>query len=83
VVISVAGALIGLGLGLGTARYLNSILSAFPGLPMAIDFFLFQPQAAWSALGLLVASGIAAGIYPAWRAGSLPISETLRREAIA
>jgi len=83
VVISVAGALLGLGLGLGTARYLNSILSAFPGLPMAIDFFLFQPQAAWSALGLLVASGIAAGIYPAWRAGSLPISETLRREAIA
>ena len=83
VVISVVGALIGLGLGLGTARYLNSILSAFPGLPMAIDFFLFQPQAAWSALGLLVASGIAAGVYPAWRAGSLPISETLRREAIA
>jgi len=83
VVISVAGALLGLGLGLGTARYLNSILSAFPGLPMAIDFFLFQPQAAWSALGLLVASGIAAGIYPAWRAGSLPISATLRREAIA
>lgn len=83
VVISVAGAALGLGLGLGTARYLNSILSAFPGLPMAIDFFLFQPQAAWSALGLLVASGVAAGIYPAWRAGSLPISETLRREAIA
>jgi putative ABC transport system permease protein len=83
VVISVAGALLGLGLGLATARYLNSILSAFPGLPMAIDFFLFQPQAAWSALGLLVASGIAAGIYPAWRAGSLPIAETLRREAIA
>ena len=83
VVVSVVGALLGLGLGLGTARYLNSILSAFPGLPMTIDFFLFQPQAAWSALGLLVASGVAAGIYPAWRAGSLPISETLRREAIA
>jgi putative ABC transport system permease protein len=81
--ISVVGALLGLALGLGTARYLNSILAAFPGLPMAIDFFLFQPRAAWSALGLLVASGIAAGIYPAWRAGSLPISETLRREAIA
>ena len=83
VVISVAGALIGLGLGLGTARYLNSILSAFPGLPMAIDFFLFQPRAAWSALGLLIASGIGAGVYPAWRAASLPIAESLRREAIA
>ena len=83
VAISVAGALLGLGLGLVTARYLNAILSAFPGLPMAIDFFLFQPQAAWSALGMLTLTGIGAGIYPAWRAASLPISETLRREAIA
>jgi putative ABC transport system permease protein len=83
IVISLAGAVIGLGLGLVTARYLNSILSAFPGLPMAIDFFLFQPRAGWSALGLLVASGIGAGIYPAWRAASLPIAESLRREAIA
>src|SRR3954471_14198816 len=83
VAISLAGALFGLALGLVTARYLNTILSAFPGLPMAIDFFLFQPRAAWSALGLLIVSGIGAGIYPAWRAASLPISETLRREAIA
>jgi putative ABC transport system permease protein len=83
IVISVAGATIGLALGLVTARYLNSILSAFPGLPMAIDFFLFQPRAAWSALGLLVASGIGAGIYPAWRAASLPIADSLRKEAIA
>lgn len=83
VAISFAGAVLGLGLGLVTARYLNTILSAFPGLPMAIDFFLFQPRAAWSALGLLIVSGIAAGIYPAWRAASLPIAESLRREAIA
>ena len=83
VAISLVGAIIGLGLGLITARYLNSILSAFPGLPMAIDFFLFQPRAAWSAVGLLVASGILAGVYPAWRAASLPIAESLRREAIA
>jgi len=83
VFISFLGAIIGLVLGLITARYLNSILAAFPGLPMAIDFFLFQPKAAWSALGLLIASGIGAGVYPAYRAASLPISETLRREAIA
>jgi putative ABC transport system permease protein len=83
VAISLAGAVLGLALGLVTARYLNTILSAFPGLPMAIDFFLFQPRAAWSALGLLIASGIGAGVYPAWRAASLPIAESLRREAIA
>ncbi len=83
VAISVAGAVLGLGLGLVTARYLNTILSAFPGLPMAIDFFLFQPKAAWYALGLLIVSGIGAGVYPAWRAASLPIAESMRREAIA
>ena len=83
VAISLAGAIVGLALGLVTARFLNTILSAFPGLPMAIDFFLFQPRAAWSALGLLTAAGIGAGIFPAWRAARLPIAESLRREAIA
>lgn len=81
--ISMAGAVLGLGLGLVTARYLNGILSDFPGLPMAIDFFLFQPRSAWTALGLLTSAGILAGIYPAFRAASLPIATTLRQEAIA
>jgi putative ABC transport system permease protein len=80
--LSIVGAAGGLMLGIVTARYLNSILRGFPGLPDAIDFFLFQPDAAFRALGLLVASGIAAGIYPSWRAASLPISATLREEAV-
>ena len=83
VVITLAGAFAGLGLGLVTARYLNAILASFPGLPVAIDFFLFQPKAAWTSLGLLALSGIAAGIYPSFRAASLPIATTLREEAIA
>lgn len=73
---------LGLALGLATARYLNSILARFPGLPERIDFFLFQPAAAWTALGLLVASGILSGIYPSWRAASLAIAATLRQEAV-
>ena len=81
--ITIGGAVAGLGLGLVTARYLNSILSSFPGLPVAIDFFLFQPKAAWMSLGLLSLSGIAAGVYPSYRAASLPIATTLRQEAIA
>jgi putative ABC transport system permease protein len=76
------GSAFGLLLGLGTARYLNSILASFPGLPAAIDFFLFQPRAAWTALGLLAACGVAAGIYPAWRGASLPIAATLRQDAV-
>ncbi|HUQ20888.1 MAG TPA: FtsX-like permease family protein [Gemmatimonadaceae bacterium] len=83
VAISIIGAIAGLLLGLVTGRYLNSILSSFPGLPEAIDFFLWQPKSAWTAMGLLALSGIAAGIYPAFRASSLPIATTLREEAIA
>jgi putative ABC transport system permease protein len=83
VAISTVGALLGLMLGAVTARYLDSILSAFPGLPAGVHFFVFQPKDAWTALGLLTACGIVAGIYPAWRAASLPIATTLRQEAIA
>jgi putative ABC transport system permease protein len=82
-VISVAGAVLGLALGLLTARWLNGILASFPGLPRAIDFFLFQPRAAWTALAMLIAAGILAAVYPAWRAASLPIARTLREEAVA
>jgi putative ABC transport system permease protein len=80
--IMLVGSAIGLALGLVTARYLNGILATFPGLPERIDFFLFQPVAAWTALGLLIASGILAGVYPSWRGASLPVAETLRREAV-
>jgi putative ABC transport system permease protein len=81
-VLMLVGGVMGLGLGLITARYLNSILATFPGLPAAIDFFLFEPSSAWRALGLLVVAGVLAGIYPAARAARLPIAETLREEAI-
>jgi putative ABC transport system permease protein len=73
---------LGLLLGLVTGRYLNSILARFPGLPERIDFFLYQPRAAWTALGLLALCGLLAGIYPAWRSASLPIATTLRQEAV-
>ena len=73
---------LGLVLGLVTARDLNSILANFPGLPDRIDFFLFQPSAAWTSLGLLGLSGVVAGIYPSWRCASLPIATTLRQEAV-
>ncbi len=78
----IVAAPLGLVLGLVTGRYLNSILARFPGLPERIDFFLFQPRAAWTALGLLALSGVLAGIYPSWRSASLPIATTLRQEAV-
>jgi putative ABC transport system permease protein len=80
--LSGAGALAGLVLGLATARYLNGVLGDFPGLPADFAFFVFRPGAAWRALGLLVASGVLAGAYPAWRAASLPVARTLREEGV-
>lgn len=82
IAIMVTGAICGLALGLATAKYLNSILAAFPGLPAAIDFFLFEPRAAWMSLGLLTVAGILAGVYPSWRGASMPIATTLREEAV-
>ena len=81
-VLSVSGAALGLALGVVTARYLNTILADFPGLPAAFEFFVFRAGAAWRSLALLVAAGVGAGAYPAWRAGSLPIATTLREEAV-
>jgi len=81
--IMLVGAVGGLGLGLVTARYLNSILASLPGLPAAIDFFLFEPRDAWTALGALASAGVLADIYPSWRGASLPIAATLREEAVA
>jgi putative ABC transport system permease protein len=70
--ISVAGALAGLVLGLATAEYLNTILRSFPGLPAAIDFFVFEPRAAYQSFAMLIVTAVLAGAFPAWRAASLP-----------
>jgi len=81
--LTLLGTLVGLAIGIVTARVLNGILGDFPGLPASFRFFVFRARAAWASLGLLVAAGMLAGIYPAWRAASLPIAGTLRREAVA
>ena len=82
-VLSGVGAIAGLLIGLVTARWLELILADFPGMPSTFRFFVFQPYDAGIALGLLATAGVLAGIYPAWRAASLPIAVTLRREAVA
>jgi putative ABC transport system permease protein len=80
--LALVGSGLGLALGLVAARYLNGILSDFPGLPQAFHFFLFQPVDAWRAGALLATAGLLAGAYPSWRASGLPIAATLRREAV-
>jgi putative ABC transport system permease protein len=81
IVLTVVGAALGIVLGLGTARYLDSILTSFPGLPTAFSFFVPRRENLATAALVLLATGSLAGLYPAWLAARAPIAETLRSEA--
>jgi putative ABC transport system permease protein len=79
--LTLLGAVLGIALGLVTARYLDAILTRFPGLPAAFSFFVPRADTlAFAALVLLV-TGALAGLYPAWLASRAPIAATLRAEA--
>jgi putative ABC transport system permease protein len=80
-IVTAAGSLLGLGLGLVTARYLDAILTSFPGLPEAISFFVARPAALVQAGIAVLVAGSLAGAYPAWLAARTPIAATLRGEA--
>ena len=79
--LTLAGALLGLGLGLLTARYLDAILTSFPGLPAAFSFFVPRADTVTFAAVVLFVTGALAGLYPAWLASRAPIAATLRAEA--
>jgi putative ABC transport system permease protein len=79
--LTVVGALLGLGLGLVTARYLDAILTSFPGLPAAFSFFVPRADTLSFAALVLLVTGALAGLYPAWLAARAPIAATLRAEA--
>ncbi len=81
--LGLAGITLGLGLGLVTARWLNTILRDFPGLPADLDFFVWSPEAAWKALGMLLIASTVAGAIPAWRAARVRVAQALREEAVA
>lgn len=80
-VLTLAGAAGGTLLGLATARFLDRILTSFPGLPASISFFVPRPGGLALAAGVLLVSGLLAGAWPAWRAAGAPIAATLRAEA--
>ena len=79
--LTLIGGLLGTGLGVLTARFLDRILTSFPGLPAAISFFVPEPRSLAMAALVLVATGILAGAYPALVAARAPIAATLRTEA--
>lgn len=79
--LTLLGAALGILLGLLTARYLDAILTRFPGLPAAFSFFV--PRAGTLAVAglVLLLTGTLAGLYPAWLGSRAPIAATLRAEA--
>jgi len=79
--LTAAGGALGLALGLATARYLDAILTSFPGLPAAFSFFVARPDALLTAALVLAVTGTLAGAWPAWLAARAPIAATLRAEA--
>lgn len=79
--LTAVGAALGIALGLLTARYLDAILTSFPGLPAAFSFFVPRADTLSFAAAVLLVTGSLAGLYPAWLASRAPIAATLRAEA--
>jgi putative ABC transport system permease protein len=79
--LTIVGGALGIILGLVTARYLDTILTSFPGLPAAFSFFVPRRESLAIAALVLLATGSLAGLYPAWLAARAPIAATLRAEA--
>jgi putative ABC transport system permease protein len=79
--LTLVGASLGMLLGLVTARYLDAILTSFPGLPAAFSFFVPRAGTLTFAAVVLLVTGALAGLYPAWLASRAPIAATLRAEA--
>lgn len=80
VVLCLVAGVLGLGMGIVVARYLDSVLADFPGLPLAVQFFVLEPVDLVTGYFTLVLAGLAATLVPAWRAASLDIARTLHRE---
>jgi putative ABC transport system permease protein len=79
--LTMAGSVLGICLGLATARYLDGILTSFPGLPAAFSFFVPRRESLTLAAIVLLLTGALAALYPAWLAARAPIAATLRAEA--
>lgn len=83
VCLSIAGLPGAFGLGLLISGYLDAILRSAPGVPDNIHFFAFTTEAAARTAALMLATGAAAGIYPAGVAARLNVAGTLHAEVLS
>jgi ABC-type lipoprotein release transport system permease subunit len=77
------GGVLALPLGYALAQWLDRILKSMPGIPAALHFFVFEPQALLLHGVLLAATAILAAGYPMWLVTRLPIATTLRNEVVS
>jgi putative ABC transport system permease protein len=77
------GGLLSLPLGFLLASRLDRILKTMPGIPAALHFFVFSPDAVATHVGLLVVTAFVAALYPMRIVARLPIARTLRDEVIS
>lgn len=80
-VLCAIGGGIGVALSVAVAGYLESILSDFPGLPVAVRFFVVSADSLVTAFALLLVAGTAAGLIPALNATRLEVASILHKEA--
>lgn len=71
---------LGVAFGLVTARYLEQILSDFPGLPEAVRFFVPDPWIVAVTVAAILVTAAFAALGPAWHVTRMPIATTLHRE---
>jgi putative ABC transport system permease protein len=77
------GGMLALPLGAALSVWLDAILRKLPGLPAELHFFVFEPRALVSYIGLLAVASVAAAVYPMRIVSVLPIAATLRREVVS
>jgi ABC-type lipoprotein release transport system permease subunit len=77
-----SGGVLALPLGYALSLWLDRILKAMPGIPVAMHFFVFEPRVLWLQAGLLVVTALLASAYPVWLVARLPIAATLRNEVV-
>jgi putative ABC transport system permease protein len=78
-----AGGVLAVPLGLALSIWLDRILSAMPGVPADLRFFVYEPRALALHAGLLAVAAVAAAVYPMHIVSTLPIAATLRREVVS
>lgn len=71
---------LGVAFGLVTSRYLERILSDFPGLPEAVRFFVPDGRIVAVTVAAILVTAAFSALGPAWRVTRMPIATTLHRE---